>query len=65
MTGITERAERAAPKGQSGRHSGLIVLIVVALLLGGIWYGIQWTLEGAYLGELSPTQLPPSTGAKP
>ena len=64
MTDVTEnRAERSH---QQGRHSGLLVLIAVALILGGIWYGIQWTLKGAYLGELSPTQrATPNIGAQP
>lgn len=52
------------------RHSGCLVMLTIALVLGGLFYGIFWGLQGAYLDHLSPlksnvipTQSPSPTSA--
>jgi len=66
-------SEGKPTQGAERRYSGCLVMLLIAIILGGLFYGILWGLQGAYLGELSPNQARPSldppptspSGAKP
>jgi hypothetical protein len=71
---MTRAGDASAQEGP--RYGGCLVLLGVALILGGLFYGILWGLRGAYLGDMSPvkssteqrlnTPTPsPSSGAEP
>jgi len=51
---MTRAGEASAQEGQ--RYGGCLVLLAVALTLGGLFYGILWGLRGAYLGDMSPVK---------
>jgi len=58
-------SEGKPTQGAERRYSGCLVMLLIAFILGGLFYGILWGLQGAYLGELSPKQAHPALDTQP